>query len=93
MSDHQDRPFNRRKIRDWALILPLLGLFFLAPPIAGMVPADGLIAGLPAPVVYVFSVWALLILGAALLARWIARHAQDEDFNMPAIEQDEEPGP
>ena len=93
MSDRQDRSFARRKIRDWALILPILGLLFLAPPVASMVPPAGQILGLPAIVVYIFAVWALLITGAALLARWVTRHGQEEDFDSPILDQDEEPGP
>ena len=93
MSDHQDRSFARRKIRDWALILPLLGLIFLAPPIASMVPADSEIAGLPATVVYIFAVWAGLILGAFALARWIGMQGGEVELDTAIVDQDEEPGP
>lgn len=39
------------------------------PPIAGIALIDEDIGGLPVPMLYLFTVWALLILGAALLAR------------------------
>ena len=93
MSDRQDRSFTRRKTRDWALILPLLGLMFLAPPLASMIPADGKIAGLPATVVYIFAVWAGLIIGAFVLAQWIGKQGGEVELDNVLIDQDEEPAP
>jgi uncharacterized membrane protein YhaH (DUF805 family) len=64
-----DRPLRQRKIRDRALVLPLLGALLWLPPFTGVLPLGTRIAGVPVVLAYVFVVWALLILGAALLAR------------------------
>jgi hypothetical protein len=50
-------------------VLPLFGLFLLMPPIITVFAAQLDLGGIPLVVIYVFSVWAMLILCAALLAR------------------------
>ncbi|HEX2531728.1 MAG TPA: hypothetical protein VHK70_09695 [Burkholderiaceae bacterium] len=54
---------------DAAGVLPLFGLFLLMPPIITVFAAQLDLGGIPLVVIYVFSVWAMLILCAALLAR------------------------
>ena len=39
------------------------------PPLAAIALVDGKVGGVPVPLLYVFSVWAILIAGAAALAR------------------------
>ena len=63
-----DRPLRHRKARDRAAILPLVGAILLLPPIAVIFRVDATLAGIPLLVVYVFAVWAGLILAAAALA-------------------------
>ncbi|MBL4806199.1 MAG: hypothetical protein JKY31_02805 [Rhodobacteraceae bacterium] len=63
------RAYRRKKIRDAALLLPLLGAFLLASPIIMVFANDGKIFGLPLPFVYIFGVW----LGLVLAARYMAR--------------------
>jgi len=65
----QDRPLYARKLREAALVLPILGVVLLMPPVASLFATDGTLFGVPVLLVYVTIVWAGLILGAALLAR------------------------
>jgi hypothetical protein len=69
LSDRADQSLSRRKARDRAMILPLAGLILLTPPVAEIFHLDAKISGVPFTLVYVFAVWALLIAGAAALAR------------------------
>lgn len=54
---------------DAAVALPFLGVFFLSPAVVSMAARPGEIAGAPLILAYLFGVWALLIVGAAILAR------------------------
>jgi len=83
--DRADQPLRHRKIRDRALILPLVGLILLMPPVAGVFHLDTTIAGLPFTVVYLFIVWAGLIAGAAVLSR---RLRDGGEFGEPVAAQD-----
>lgn len=58
-----------RKIRDRALILPLVGLTLLMPPVALIFESEAKLFGLPVTLIYLFVVWAALILAARLQAR------------------------
>ncbi|WP_395005911.1 hypothetical protein [Cypionkella sp.] len=62
--------YRRRRLRDAARMLPLLGLFLLLIPLLWGTP-DGKGAG--TTVVYVFWVWGVLIALAAYLAPGLAR--------------------
>lgn len=44
-------------------------MVLLMPPFVGIALVDGNIFGIPIPLLYVFVVWTLLIIGAATLAR------------------------
>lgn len=58
-----------RKTRDRAIALVTVGTALLMPPLAQGAAFRAAFFGVPLPVLYVFGVWAGLILGAALLAR------------------------
>ena len=60
---------SRQKLRDAALLLPLMGLLLFMPPFVGLLKGPGEIAGVPALVVYIFVVWAGLIVLGVLLSR------------------------
>ena len=60
-------------MRDAATLLPFAGLLLLMPPFIGLFPPAAQWAGIPVLVLYVFGVWALLIVLAALLARHLPR--------------------
>lgn len=67
--DRAELQLSRRKIRDRSIALVLVGTMALLPPVVGISLIEGSIAGLPAPLLYVFAVWSILIAGAAALAR------------------------
>lgn len=69
MSDRAQVQLSRRKVRDQSIALLVVGTAALTPPVVGISLIDGNVAGVPAPLVYVFVVWILLIAGAAALAR------------------------
>ncbi|WP_140056119.1 hypothetical protein [Oceanibaculum nanhaiense] len=57
-----------RNVRDAAAILPVAAIFLLLPPVILIFSAPVLIAGIPLIVLYVYGVWACLILVALLVA-------------------------
>lgn len=57
------------RLRDAAVLLPGIGLLLLMPPFIGLVSPQRTLIGVPLPVLYLFGVWAALIVGAAMLAR------------------------
>ncbi|MCP5152624.1 MAG: hypothetical protein H6983_00570 [Ectothiorhodospiraceae bacterium] len=70
-------PLDHRRIRDRALILPIVGLLLLMPPIAGAFQIDLRLAGVPFTAVYLFVVWAALIAGAAVLTPSLSALAEE----------------
>jgi hypothetical protein len=74
-----DQPLRRQKIRDRALVLPLVGLVMLVPPFASIFQIDARIVGVPFAVLYLFGVWALLIVGGCILARELRVHLEGVD--------------
>ena len=76
MSDQTDVQFLHRQTRDRAIVLVIVGVAVLMPPIVGMSLIPYQIAGIPAPLFYVFAVWICLIAGAFVLAR---RFASESD--------------
>ncbi|MDH3666484.1 MAG: hypothetical protein OEN23_06095 [Paracoccaceae bacterium] len=69
MKHERDMAFDHRKSRDRALILLLAGLILVTPPVGGIFHLDLKLAGVPFTLIYLFVVWAALILGTALLSR------------------------
>lgn len=72
-----DQPLRRRKTRDRALILPLMGAVLFLLPVAGIPQIGARIGGIPVLVIYLFAVWALLIAGAFLLSRALRQAGSD----------------
>lgn len=70
--DLAKRAYRRKKIKDAALVLPLLGAFLLASPIITVFATDGYIFGLPLPFVYIFGVWLFLVIAARRMARLLS---------------------
>ena len=68
MTDRAKEQLARRTARDRSIALVLVGTLLLLPPFAGIFLVDGKIAGVPIPLAYILTVWALLIAGAALLS-------------------------
>ena len=80
LSEPTTPPRKVRQARDRAMILPIVGLALLLPPFATIFAIDLKIAGIPLTVLYLFTVWAALIAGAALLARPLSQ-AESSDGN------------
>ncbi|MBY8975447.1 hypothetical protein KHP62_06500 [Rhodobacteraceae bacterium NNCM2] len=72
-----DLALRARKVKDSALIMPLIGLLFLTPPIANLFAVDERLFGVPVLVIYIFAVWAMLILGALILSRRLRQSEED----------------
>ena len=69
MNEGQNSDLRRRKFRDAALVLPFAGAFLLMPPFIRIFVSSGDLGGIPTIIVYLFSVWFVLILIAWGLAR------------------------
>ena len=82
MDDRAGQDRRNRKTRDRALIVLLIGIALLMPPMAGIFHLDTKILGLPATLVYLFSVWAGLIIATAILSRAL-RKANDQQEPRP----------
>lgn len=64
-----DESVARQKACDGAAVLPLAGVVLMMPPVASGFAVEGAVLGVPVAVLYVFTVWAGLILGAFALSR------------------------
>ena len=61
------------KARQIVLCLPLFGLILFLPPAIRVFAVPATIMGVPLIVIYVFGIWAALIIGAAIFARHLGR--------------------
>ncbi len=68
MAGNSDLQLSRRKTRDKSVALLIIGVVLLMPPIVRTSLFEGNIFGIPYTVFYMFSVWAFLIVGAAIMA-------------------------
>ena len=59
----------QRRLREGAFMLPIVGFFLLTPPFINVFAIDGTFFGIPIIVVYIFSIWTVLIIIARQLAR------------------------
>lgn len=66
------RPPPSARLHDVAVLLPCVGLALLMPPFIGLFTPPLTLFGIPLLVLYLFGVWALLIVVAAVLARRLA---------------------
>lgn len=81
-ADDQPRPpgarTEPRRTREAALILPVIGLALFTPPLIQLFASDLSVVGAPLIVVYIFAVWAALIIAARIMSRRLtAEEAQD----------------
>ena len=76
------------KLRHLAVCLPFLGLFLLMPPALLVFDADASLAGMPLIVLYLFGVWAGLIIAAAILSRYLDQRAPVLPSNDPDQDTD-----
>lgn len=59
----------RQSLRDAATLLPIVAAILLGPPLIRIFAAPAAAAGIPLIILYIFGVWAAIVLGAYLLAR------------------------
>lgn len=59
--------------RDAATALPVVAVFLLLPPVILVFAAPALVFGIPLIVIYVYGVWAAVVLAALLIARRLER--------------------
>jgi len=62
-----------RKWQEAALITPVVGMFILMPPFISIFSIDASLFGIPLIVLYIFVVWALLILMTRFLSAKLMR--------------------
>jgi hypothetical protein len=62
-------------------LLTIMGLIVIVPPVVTLFNHDAAFLGMPQIVVYLFSIWLLLILGTVALTHFLApdRIRQDEE--------------
>jgi hypothetical protein len=68
-----DSPQTPQGALDAATVLPFVAAMLLAPPIILIFAVPVMLAGIPLILIYVFGVWAVIILSAALLARRLSK--------------------
>ncbi len=65
---HSTAPYtSTRKARDRSFALTVGGVVFLMPPIAAIFLVDGTLFSIPLPLVFVFTIWIVLVAGAFIL--------------------------
>lgn len=60
---------QRQSLRDAATLLPIVAAILLGPPLIRIFAAPAEPAGIPLIILYIFGVWAAIVVGAYLLAR------------------------
>ena len=71
MSRRQDLArgaFDARRWRDFARLLPILGVFLLVSPLVSVFDVEGRFLGIPLIFVFVYGTWSVLILLAVRVA-------------------------
>jgi hypothetical protein len=62
---------RNQKLRDAALLLPVIGIFLMLPAVLRLVSGGRWFAELPSLPAFLYLVWLLLIVAAAVLARML----------------------
>lgn len=60
------------RVQSAAVLVPLAALFLLMPPFVLLFATPRMVFGVPLIVLYIFGVWALLVVATLLLARRLA---------------------
>ena len=63
-----------RRLRDIATVLPLALLLLVLPPYIRIFDQDSFLNGIPLLLIYIFGLWALVILASGLLSRNLVQH-------------------
>ena len=75
--EHDHKVRRRRKLRESAILLPVLGIALLLTPLISSFSKSDETLNVPFGVVYIFGVWVVLILLAALLSRSLSKRDDD----------------
>lgn len=70
---------ERRKLESAALFLAIFGVLLIMPPFTTLFDAHARVLNVPVKMLYLFSLWVLLIAGTA----WLARRLPAEDTRPP----------
>ena len=70
----------RRKLESGVFVFAVFGALLIIPPLVYIFNHPILFFGVPQIVLYLFGVWALLGIGAAMLTHYLPR-ASDEDIH------------
>lgn len=76
MAERDDRDRQQAspvRARDRSIALVILGTILLTPPLGRIFQIDAKLWGMPAVLIYLFTVWILLILGARALSGPLSR--------------------
>ena len=68
----------RRKLESGVFVFAVFGALLIIPPLVYIFNHPILFLGIPQIVVYLFGVWALMVIGTGILTRYLP-HASDED--------------
>lgn len=71
MHKRRFRPEGRGKGEDFAALIPLFGIIVLMPILANLFLTNSRVFGLPLDMIYLFTVWGLLICGAVGMSYWL----------------------
>jgi len=82
--DLATRSLKARKLRDAALVLPLLGIFLFLTPIPAIFKDPAQTPGIPPIFLYIYGVWLFLIVLSALISSKInARDTSEPPGDAP----------
>ncbi len=68
MKDRASQQVRFRKAKDRSLVLVLVGCILLLPPVGAIFHLEATWHGVPATLIFVFTIWGALIAGAAMLS-------------------------
>ena len=77
-TDRIDREAQSKKLKDKAALIPIIGMLFLIPPIAGIFQIDAKIFGIPFTLLYLFIIWAGLIIGTSILSKSLVNRMSNQ---------------
>lgn len=63
-----------KRVRDAALLLPLIGTLIFLPPYIRIFDQDAVLWGIPVLFIYIFLLWLIGIMLTAIVARKLVRH-------------------
>lgn len=90
MHKRRFRPEVRGRREDLAALIPLFGIIFLMPILANLFLTNTRIFGVPLDMIYLFTVWGLLICGAVGMSYWlphIGTTDRDEERGRKSVPQ------